>query len=182
MQHRYLALILFLALTVSAGAIPCRSCGREIEGDYFEFIDEAVGGKANICRQCSTNAPKCFHCNVPFQNGLRTLADGRQVCERDAADGLEDERELVTDSVVSIFQKTYERFWGPRTDDILRASILTLLRHPNTTLCDVPLLLLNREVRARLTKHLDDPIGLRPFWQERYIAQGRVGMAEKGEY
>lgn len=78
----------------------------------------------------------------------------------------EDERELVTDSVVSIFQKTYERFWGPRTDDILRASILTLLRHPNTTLCDVPLLLLNREVRARLTKHLDDPIGLRPFWQE----------------
>jgi hypothetical protein len=81
-------------------------------------------------------------------------------CER------EDERELVTDSVVSIFRKTYERFWGPRTDDILRAAILTLLRHPGTTLCDVPFLLLNREVRARLTKHLDDPVGLRPFWQE----------------
>ncbi len=78
----------------------------------------------------------------------------------------EDERELVTDSVVSIFRKTYERFWGPRTDDILRAAVLTLLRRPGTTLCEVPILLLNREVRARLTRHLDDPIGLRPFWQE----------------
>jgi len=78
----------------------------------------------------------------------------------------ESERELVTDGVVSIFRKNFERFWGPRTDDILRASLLTLLRHPGTTLCEVPLLLLNREVRARLTKQLDDPIGLRPFWQE----------------
>jgi hypothetical protein len=78
----------------------------------------------------------------------------------------EHERELVTDSVVSIFRKTYERFWGPRTDDILRAAVLTLLRHPGTTLCDVPILLLDRGVRSRLTKHLDDPVGLRPFWQE----------------
>ncbi len=78
----------------------------------------------------------------------------------------EHERELVTDSVVSIFRKTYERFWGPRTDDILRAAVLTLLRHPGTTLCDVPILLLDRGVRSRLTKQLDDPIGLQPFWQE----------------
>ena len=68
--------------------------------------------------------------------------------------------------MVSIFRKTYERFWGPRTDDILRAAVLTLLRHQGTTLCDVPILLLDRGVRSRLTKHLDDPIGLRPFWQE----------------
>ncbi len=73
----------------------------------------------------------------------------------------EDERELVTDSVVSIFKKTYERFWGPRTDDILRAAILTLLRHPGTTLCEVPILLINREVRPRMTKHLNDASGLR---------------------
>ncbi len=78
----------------------------------------------------------------------------------------ESQRELVTDSVVTIFRKTYERFWGPRTDDILRASLLTLLRHPGVTLCEVPLLLLNQGVRARLTKKLDDPIGLKLFWQE----------------
>jgi hypothetical protein len=45
-----------------------------------------------------------------------------------------DERELVCDAIVTIFRKTYERFWGPRTDDILRAAILTLLRKPGATL------------------------------------------------
>jgi Type IV secretion-system coupling protein DNA-binding domain len=76
------------------------------------------------------------------------------------------QRELVTDAVVTIFQKSFERFWGPRTDDILRAALLTLLRHPSATLCEVPLLLLDRQVRARLTKDLGDPVGLKPFWQE----------------
>jgi hypothetical protein len=76
------------------------------------------------------------------------------------------QRELVTDAVVTIFQKSFERFWGPRTDDILRAALLTLSRHPSATLCEVPLLLLDRQVRARLTKDLGDPVGLKPFWQE----------------
>jgi energy-coupling factor transporter ATP-binding protein EcfA2 len=99
---------------------------------------------------------------VLFDPAQREHPLGLNVLECDRTD----ERELVTDAVVSIFRKTYERFWGPRTDDILRAALLTLLRHPGTTLCDVPFLLLNRDVRSRLTKRLDDPIGLRPFWQE----------------
>ena len=77
-----------------------------------------------------------------------------------------DERELVCDGIVTIFKKTYERFWGPRTDDILRAAILTLLRKPGATLCEVPLLLLNATVRQKLTAKLDDPVGLKPFWDE----------------
>ena len=80
------------------------------------------------------------------------------------------QRELVTDGVVTIFRKSFERFWGPRTDDVLRAALLTLLRHPQTTLTEVPPLLLDRRVRSRLTKNLGDPIGLKPFWQE-YEAQ-----------
>ncbi len=80
------------------------------------------------------------------------------------------QRELVTDGVVAIFRKSFERFWGPRTDDVLRAALLTLLRHPETTITEVPLLLLDRRVRSRLTKNLGDPVGLKPFWQE-YDAQ-----------
>ncbi len=76
------------------------------------------------------------------------------------------QRELVCDGVTTIFRKSYERFWDPRTDDILRATLLTLLREPKATLCEVPLLLLNQSVRARLTKNLDDPVGLKPFWEE----------------
>ncbi len=77
-----------------------------------------------------------------------------------------DLHEVVCDSVVTIFKKTYERFWGPRTDDILRAALLTLLRHPGTTLCEVPLLLLRPEARRTFTHGLHDPVGLGPFWEE----------------
>jgi hypothetical protein len=74
--------------------------------------------------------------------------------------------EVICDHVVTIFKKTYERFWGPRTDDLLRAAILTLLQRPDTTLCEVPLLLLQPEVRRTFINLLDDPVGLEPFWRE----------------
>jgi hypothetical protein len=77
-----------------------------------------------------------------------------------------DLREVVGDSIVTIFKKTYERFWGPRTDDILRAAVLTLLNRPDTTLCEVPLLLLRPEARKQYLEGLDDPVGLEPFWEE----------------
>ncbi len=76
------------------------------------------------------------------------------------------QREVVCDGIVTIFKKTYERFWGPRTDDVLRAALLTLMRDPRATLCEVPLLLLNRTARAQLTAELDDPAGLKLFWAE----------------
>jgi hypothetical protein len=122
-----------------------------------------VDPKGDLIRDLLERIPTAQqHRLVLFNPAERDRPLGLNVLECEKVD----ERELVTDSVVSIFRKTYERFWGPRTDDILRAAVLTLLRHPGTTLCDVPLLLLDRDVRARLTKHLDDPIGLRPFWQE----------------
>lgn len=76
------------------------------------------------------------------------------------------QREVVCDALVAIFRKAYQQFWGPRTEDVLRSSLLTLMRFEGLTICEVPLLLLNDEFRAALTKDLDDPIGLRPFWDE----------------
>lgn len=72
--------------------------------------------------------------------------------------------ELVTDGVVSIFRNLYAAFWGPRTDDILRAAVLTLAAEPGMTLCEVPLLLTDGRFRQRLLGRLDDPVGLEPFW------------------
>ena len=72
--------------------------------------------------------------------------------------------ETVADGVVSIFRHLYSAFWGPRTDDILRAAILTLVAEPGMTLCEVPLLLTDEPFRRRLLGRLDDPIGLEPFW------------------
>jgi hypothetical protein len=76
------------------------------------------------------------------------------------------QREVVCDALVAIFRKTYQQFWGPRTEDVLRTSVLTLMRVPGLTICEVPFLLLDDDFRTAITKDIDDPIGLRPFWDE----------------
>jgi hypothetical protein len=77
-------------------------------------------------------------------------------------------QELVCDQVVTIFRKNFERYWGPRTDDVLRAALLTLMRSSaEATLCDVPLLLLKPEARRAYRKSVEsDPGGLDLFWHE----------------
>ena len=62
-----------------------------------------------------------------------------------------DRHDVVTDHLVTIFHRTFARFWGPRTDDVLRAAILTLLHRPGATICEVPLLLLDPQARAEMT-------------------------------
>ncbi|MGI8491555.1 MAG: type IV secretory system conjugative DNA transfer family protein [Acidimicrobiales bacterium] len=72
--------------------------------------------------------------------------------------------ELTVDQVVGLFHQLYRAFWGPRTDDILRSALLTLVAEPGMTLCEVPLLLTDPGVRRRLIGRLDDPVALGPFW------------------
>jgi len=77
---------------------------------------------------------------------------------------LGDDRELVVEQVVGMFTHLHGSDFGPRTRDIFHAAIKTLALHPNMTLCEVPLLLTDPGFRRRLTRDLDDPIGLGPFW------------------
>jgi len=77
--------------------------------------------------------------------------------------------DLVVDNLVGIFRSIFERFWGPRTDDVLRAAALTLLHPANThlppaTLVDVPRLLSDERFRAAYTTGIGDPAGLGGFW------------------
>ena len=78
--------------------------------------------------------------------------------------GASEAPELVTDQVVSVFHNLYSAFWGPRTDDILRAALLTLASEPGMTLVEVPLLLTDEGFRRRLVAGVDDPVALEPFW------------------
>ncbi|GIJ49393.1 hypothetical protein Val02_62790 [Virgisporangium aliadipatigenens] len=71
--------------------------------------------------------------------------------------------DLVVDNIVSIFGAIFAKAWGPRMDDVMRVSCLTLLRHPNATLQGIPALLTDRAFRARLVADLDDP-DLNAFW------------------
>jgi hypothetical protein len=74
------------------------------------------------------------------------------------------DRDLGVDQLVGIFRRVFERFWGPRTDDIFRATLLTLSKDPDATLADVPRLLGDESFRATLIAQLEDPVGLEPFW------------------
>jgi hypothetical protein len=70
---------------------------------------------------------------------------------------------LAVDHLVGIFQRLFEAYWGPRTDDVLRVAALTALRQPGATLADIPRLLTETALRTACTRRLDDP-SLSSFW------------------
>jgi len=72
--------------------------------------------------------------------------------------------DLIADHIVGLFKRMYLNHWGPRSDDLLRASCLTLATIPDATLAEVPLLLTNPEWRRAIRARLDDP-ALRLFWE-----------------
>jgi type IV secretory system conjugative DNA transfer VirD4/TraG family protein len=74
----------------------------------------------------------------------------------------------VVDNITGIFRRIFHAFWGPRTDDLMRAACLTLLRHHVSTgrivtLTDIPRLLAEPAYRLRMLPSLKDPV-LRGFW------------------
>ncbi|MEX2556589.1 MAG: type IV secretion system DNA-binding domain-containing protein [Actinomycetota bacterium] len=89
--------------------------------------------------------------------------------ERKRAVGLNllagEDADLVVDHVVGVFKRIYEPWWGPRTDDIMRAACLTLAQIPGATLAEIPLLLSSFEWRQRIRERLEDVVGLEAFWK-----------------
>ncbi len=72
--------------------------------------------------------------------------------------------ELVADQVLAVFHGLWKSNWGPRLQDILHSSLLTLASRGDASLCILPALLTNPAVRRRLRAGVDDPIALEPFW------------------
>jgi len=85
--------------------------------------------------------------------------------------------DLVVDHLVGILHRIWHAYWGPRIDDVLRASCLTLLRRPGATLAEVPRLLAEPAFRRPYLQGLDDPIGLGGFWAW-YEAQSPAAQAQ----
>ncbi|MFE0025120.1 type IV secretory system conjugative DNA transfer family protein [Amycolatopsis sp. NPDC059021] len=78
-------------------------------------------------------------------------------------EGGETDREV--DNLVSVFRRVYSAFWGPRTDDLMRAACLTLRAQEGVpTLADLPKLLVSEAFRSRITAGLTDPV-LHGFWE-----------------
>ncbi|WP_378733322.1 TraM recognition domain-containing protein [Nocardia brasiliensis] len=72
--------------------------------------------------------------------------------------------DLAVENLATIFSRIYARWWGPRTDDLLRAGLRTLCARPGTvTLVDLARLLTGEANLDRITRDVDDPV-LRGFW------------------
>ncbi|WP_280508407.1 type IV secretory system conjugative DNA transfer family protein [Nocardia flavorosea] len=85
--------------------------------------------------------------------------------------------DLAVDNLVTVFHRIFHQWWGPRSDDIMRASLLTLCAQPGTaTLADLPRLLIEPAFRARVTRTTKDPV-LRGFWDS-YEQLSDTGRAQ----
>lgn len=72
--------------------------------------------------------------------------------------------EVVAEGLVTILRSIYADSWGPRTQDVLHAGLLTLAKRGDASLVMLPMLFTNVGFRRSLTQHLDDPLALEPFW------------------
>jgi hypothetical protein len=78
-------------------------------------------------------------------------------------------RELAADFVLSVLRSLWAQYWGPRTDDVLRAALLTLTHTQAAdgsafTLVEVPELLTHLPFRHFVTEQPTVPASLRQFW------------------
>lgn len=91
---------------------------------------------------------------VPHPVGLNPLAASQE------------RRALVADGLLAVFKGLFPSSFGPRTSDIMHASLLTLMAAPGATIVQLPALLTDAQFRRTLTTRLDDPIGLGSFWAQ----------------
>jgi Type IV secretion-system coupling protein DNA-binding domain len=78
-------------------------------------------------------------------------------------------RELAVDHILHILGEMFKSSWGPRTADVLRASLLTLTSSKAVdgstfTLCELPELLTNSAFRRSVTRQAHLAGGVREFW------------------
>ena len=86
---------------------------------------------------------------APNLNPLATASDAAASARAWAAES-ENGRALAVENLVTICRRVFTGYWGPRTDDLMRAVCLTLIAQPTPrTLADLPALLTNPDVRAR---------------------------------
>jgi hypothetical protein len=100
--------------------------------------------------------------------GLNVLASGQL------------DRELVVDNVLHTFREIWSSSWGPRTDYVIRNTLLTLALSRSAdgqafTICEIVPLLTNHRFRVELLGRSELPANLRTFWQ-RYEA---MSLAEQ---
>jgi DNA polymerase III delta prime subunit len=84
---------------------------------------------------------------------------------------------LIADAVLAVLKEIFADSWGIRTQDILSGALLTLAKTDGASLILLPALLTDDTFRHKITRGLDDKIGLEPFWSA-YEAMGATERAQ----
>lgn len=106
--------------------------------------------------------------DISYPMGLNLLELPKDI----SGDLLLREKELVTESIISMFHKVYdEKYSGPRMEYILRNTIHTAFTIENPTLFTVYKLLINEKFRKQVTRRLDDE-NLKDFWKYEFSKAG----------
>lgn len=90
---------------------------------------------------------------------------GLNIFACDRTDG--NQRRMVVSTVVGTLKKLFSYSWGPRLEDLLRNSILTLMATPDTTFLDLRLLLAREQARNAYVAAVKDPI-VKDFWESTF--------------
>ncbi len=75
-----------------------------------------------------------------------------------------DHSETSVDALVHLLREQFAGSWGPRTQDILMASLTTLARTPGLTLVELPALLADTRFRNRVTAAFRGDVAVGAFW------------------
>ena len=88
--------------------------------------------------------------------------------------------DLVVEQLVGVLRSIYSAFWGPRTDDILRIALLSLVYASNPrqryTMIDVPTILTDVAFRSKVLGQINDPL-LLAAWNS-YDGLGDAGRSQ----
>lgn len=97
----------------------------------------------------------------------------------------EEDKHMVTDSIIEIFKKQFASDWSPRIEHLLRFSTLAMIDYPKGTLNGMVSLLSSGPYRSKVIEHIKDPVVRRfwaiefPEWSQRYDAEAVSPLLNK---
>ena len=97
----------------------------------------------------------------------------------------EEDKHMVTDSIIEIFKKQFASDWSPRIEHLLRFATLAMIDYPKGTLNGMVSLLSSGPYRSKVIEHIKDPVVRRfwaiefPEWSQRYDAEAVSPLLNK---
>lgn len=88
-----------------------------------------------------------------------------------------EQRSLIASGLLGVIKKLNIDSWGPRLEHFLRNTILALVEAPDTTMLGITRILVDKDYRSKVLKHVQDPM-VRSFWETEFNALSPQKLAE----